>query len=545
MIATQALSIIEIPDSDKIFDYEGTFGLPSLGKQAFEISKGIDSFCQNILDINLEQNAILLGFRIQCDLELGERKGKKAFTAWLKSLGSLEYIARAAMKVGRWFNSLEKGEQNFIRENVRGWKLSFLKKLMKFPIEEIVDLVVEGNLKQVVVGGVKEKKRELRVDGYAKVVAGDHKLKNKVGRLAHQYEDGDWLLEITDLENFGLTESRFKAEDLSLANKPRSASKKLDQLEEKHHKVLHEVEEEDVIDLNFRKTDTKSTIDAGVDTNNFSQERFSPLEKITPSTSVDSYENSEKSSEVITSGDLEQIIAQVKVEAEKAAFAKAQTLFEQKLKEKELELDELRSQHHSMDKLLLSQEELDEQIKNAVVKERKEKAAETLTNQHLRQELEKTKQELEKARLLQVENQQLRQQIENFKKEKAKVELIETIKAEKEHIELENQNLRQQIWTLKRGFSKLPKTPKLESTQEKISTVNYPDREGEIQSVSDNFNDHELVELVCNLRTEAEAEEIAALNVDIVPSFESFDTPGGERQGCCGSEDNSNLDAKP
>lgn len=577
MIVKQAASTTEILTPANSFDYKAIFGLPWLDDQAREVTKGLDSYCHNILEISLEQSDKLCAFQNECKVHLGEQEGRKAFKAWLKSLGVTEYIAKGVMRLGRWFNSLQKGMQDLIRENTHGWKLSFLKKLMKFPLEEIVDLVVEDRLKQAVIGGVKEKRRELRIDGYAKVITEAHELQNKVGRLAHQYENGDWLLEITDLENPISTEFRFRAEDLSPSNKPRFASQNLDRFEEKHHTVLPDLEEQkgDLKNLEHHKTNTTFTVNSDASTDNLSQGHLSTFEELTPSTFVDFHtqaknldqelhlqdqktrstqslqlevsqveiqqtqtEESEKNSEVVRLEDLAQIIAQVKAEAEKAAFIKAQNLFEQKLKEKELEVNELRSQRSSSTGgLIFTQEQLDEMIKDAVTKEKEERIAEILAKQRLKQELEETKQELQNARMLQSENQQLRQQIEELKMIKPQLEL-KAIEAEKEAFRLENQELHQQIKNFKKGFAKPLETSNSKNTQKQFSIADYSEQVGETQSALDE-SDHKLEMEFTKLETQIgidEIKEVAAIAVAVAPAFESFEMPGWEGGGYRGSD---------
>jgi len=481
------------------------------------------------------------------------------------------------MRLGRWFNGLQKEMQELIRENTHGWKISFLKKLIKFPLEDIVDLIVEGRLKQAVIGGVKEKRRELRVDGYAKVITETHELQNKVGRLAHQYENGDWLLEITDLENLISTEFRFRAENLSPSNKPRFASQNLDQFEEKHHAVLHDLEEQkgDLKSLERHKTNTTFTANSNASTDSLRQGHLSTFEEFTPSTFVDFHtqaknldqelqlqdqnkrsaqslqlevsqfakqqtqtEKSEKSSEVIRLEDLEQIIAQVKAETEKAAFIKAQDLFEQKIKEKELEVEELRSQRSSpVVGLTFTQEQLDEIVKNAVTEEQEEKTAEILAKQRLKKELEETKQELQNARMLQSENQQLRQQIEELKRTKPQLEL-KAIEAEKEAFRLEKQELHQHIKNFRKGFAKPLETSNSKNTQKQFSTPDHFEQVGETQSALDE-SDHKLGMEFTELEIQVgidEIKEVAAIAVAVAPAFESFEMPGWEGGGYRGSD---------
>ena len=239
MTAIQANSIVRLPVSPNTSDHQDFFGSPWLNEQASKVKIGLNSLWTNLIEKTVAEYDKLSTLEAQFIAEQGEKKGKKAFREWKNSLGSVaSYLARGIMKFGRWFNILKHGEQDIICQNTQDWNLAWLKKLTKFPMSDILDMAVEGNLKAVVVGGIKEKKRELRVDGYAKVVFDPHdsNLLGKVGRLTYYCEEqAKWLWESpnpglanSEMPYSGLTTSNwFTAEQLEVANKPRNTSTQL------------------------------------------------------------------------------------------------------------------------------------------------------------------------------------------------------------------------------------------------------------------------------------------------------------------------------
>ncbi len=454
MTAIQADSIVRLPLDDNTSDHKDFFCSPWLNEQASKVKTSLDYFCNNLIQNTVAEHKKFSNFEAQCIAELGEKKGKKDFREWIKSLGPVvSYLARGVMKFGRWFNLLTHGEQDIVRQNTQDWSLAWLKRLMKYPMSDILDMAVEGNLKAVVVGGMKEKKRELRVEGYAKIVDDPHdlNLKGKVGRLAYYCEEeAKWLCELPDSEladsempDSGLTTSNwFTAEQLEVANKPRNIStplgKNLKKIEGKSVKSSEPMEQK-----NEQATDKKNVDNATHDiaaTYNQAAGQDEPQNspRITPdspSLIVDvhaknqtngtplnaesheiDFENRlesnqisfaqfqavfaenqrlrnqakyiETSREYEMEAELEQKIAQIRIDIEQAALATAESRFRQQLQEKDAELAKLRYHQSSLDgKLILSPQELDDERRKAVAASQQKTALAFQENQQAMQKL--------------------------------------------------------------------------------------------------------------------------------------------------------------
>ena len=491
MTAIQTNSIVRLPLSDKQSDHQDFFGSPWLNEQASKVKIGLNSFWNNAIENNLTQYKEFSTFEAQCLAELGEKKGKKLFREWQNSLGSVaSYLARGIMKFGRWFNILKHGEQDIVRQNTQDWNLAWLKKLTKFPMEDVLDMALEGNLKAVVVGGMKEKKRELRVDGYAKVVYDPHdlNLSGKVGRLAHYCEEKEeWLCELphseltdSELPESGLATSNwFTAEQLEVANKPRDTSTQLgknsQKIEGKRVKVSETTSQENEHATNPKNVDARptpniaptSTQAAGKDETKISS--FVQITPDSPSSNVDVHANREKngnplneesheldkedrlesgqisfaqfqaalaeiqrlrhqikykdiSREYEMEAELEQKIAQIRIDIESAALATAESRFSQKLQEKDAELAKLRSAQSSLDgKLILSPQELDDERRIAVAAEQQKTALAFQENQELKQQLiiQKDSEQTALAKASNYFNQQLQEKDQELAKLKA------------------------------------------------------------------------------------------------------------------------------
>jgi len=402
MFATQTAYPTETSVYPNELDCASIFGMPYLDEQALKIKGGFNKFFKNFLDNNLNESNELWSFKSLCIAQLGVNKGKQAFFAWLKSLGSgAEYLAKGIMKFGRWFNTIEERYQKVLRDDVQSWQISWLKKLMKFPVEELVDAAVEGRLKEVVVGGMKEKKRELHVDGYAKIVSDPHdmNLKGKIGRLVHYCEEkAEWLWELPDSEltdsglpDSGLATSNwFTAEQLEVANKPRSISKqseqKIKEPKDKCPERTQTVEPRNVGEdsKKMAASNTATIFTQGLSENQSTIPVDVRFESSSPSSTIDEERAHNKSEQENNrplnqevSVALEQKIAQIRIEADQTALSKAESIFGQQLQEKDLELAELRLQQSDLSgKLIFTPQEFRDSMRAAIAVEQEKNALE-------------------------------------------------------------------------------------------------------------------------------------------------------------------------
>jgi len=437
MIAVEANSIVGLSFSPNTYDNQELFGSAWLNEQASKVTIGLNSFCYNFIENNLIQNDELSTFQNQCIAELGERKGKKAFKQWLNSLGSVvAYLAKGVMKFGRWFNTLRTGDQDVVRQNTHEWKISWLKKLMKFPTEDIIDMAVEGNLKEVVVGGIKEKKRELHVDGYAKILCDPHNLnlKGKIGRLVHYcQEKSEWLWELPDSEladsglpDSGLATSNwFTAEQLEVANKPRNTPKQSEQKIKKpkdkcpERTQTVELKNQDESSPEIAASNIAPISTQAVDDNPSNIPVDVRIEPLSPSSNVyvhsqngtgkengrplnkevfELFEENKSEPGQMSDAQIKALLAEnqrlhnqveyekpeaqaelelIRRDAEKIAFAKAESLFREQLQSKDEELTKLLKQQSTLSgKLIFTPQEFEDSIRSAIAVEQDKKALE-------------------------------------------------------------------------------------------------------------------------------------------------------------------------
>ncbi len=437
MIATQTAYPTETSVYPNELDCASIFGIPCLDEQALKIKGGFNNFFKNLLDNNLKESNELWGLESLCIAKLGVAKGKQAFKAWLKSLGSgAEYLAKGIMKFGRWFNTIEERYQKVLRDDVQSWQISWLKKLMKFPVEELVDAAVEGHLKEVVLGGMKQKKRELHVDGYAKIVCDPHNLnlKGKIGRIVHYCEEkSEWLWELPDSEladsglpDSGLATSNwFTADQLEVANKPRNISKQAEQQnKQQEDKCLEptqtvELKNQDESSPEITASNIAPTSTQAVYENQSTIPVDVQVKSSSPSSIVDLHSQNETGKENgrLLSKEVSELFeenksepgqmsaAQIKAllgenqrlrnqaesnkheaqaelelirrDAEKIALAKAESIFSEQLQQKDLELAELRLQQSALsNQLIFTPQELDEHMRAAIAAEQDKNAKE-------------------------------------------------------------------------------------------------------------------------------------------------------------------------
>jgi len=131
-------------DSD--FDYLTDFGGDqALISEAKAVSKSFRFFLSRTF-----KNLTTLGNELweiynKCVDSLGKTEGEEKFNRWLDAeFGNSQNLARTAISLSQWYNTLEPAMQQLVANNVENWSVAALKKLTSLTDELIAVLVKSG-----------------------------------------------------------------------------------------------------------------------------------------------------------------------------------------------------------------------------------------------------------------------------------------------------------------------------------------------------------------------------------------------------------------
>ena len=134
-------------DSDTLdFDYLTDFGGDkALIEEASKVSKSFVSFLRRTFKDLTQLGDELWGICNKCVDSLGKTEGKEKFNRWLSSeFGNSQNLARTAMSLSQWYNSLRPAMQRVVAKNVKNWSVAALKKLTSLTDELVAVLVKSG-----------------------------------------------------------------------------------------------------------------------------------------------------------------------------------------------------------------------------------------------------------------------------------------------------------------------------------------------------------------------------------------------------------------
>ena len=134
-------------DSDTLdFDYLTDFGGDkALINDAKAVSKSFVSFLRRTFKDLTQLGNSLWGICNKCVDSLGKTEGKEKFNRWLSSeFGNSQNLARTAMSLSQWYNSLRPAMQRLVAKNVKSWSVSALKELSKLTDDLVTKLVTSG-----------------------------------------------------------------------------------------------------------------------------------------------------------------------------------------------------------------------------------------------------------------------------------------------------------------------------------------------------------------------------------------------------------------
>ncbi len=134
-------------DSDTLdFDYLTDFGGDkTLICEAKTISKSFLSFLHRTFKDLITLGNSLWGVCNKCVDSLGKTEGKAQFNRWLKAeFGNSQNLARTAMSLSQWYNTLTPAMQRLVAKNVKNWSVAALKKLTSLTDELVAVLVKSG-----------------------------------------------------------------------------------------------------------------------------------------------------------------------------------------------------------------------------------------------------------------------------------------------------------------------------------------------------------------------------------------------------------------
>ena len=134
-------------DSDTLdFDYLTDFGGDkALIEEAKAVSKSFISFLRRTFKDLTRLGTELWEVCNKCVNSLGKTEGKEKFNRWLSSeFGNSQNLARTAMSLSQWYNSLRPAMQRVVAKNVKNWSVAALKKLTSLTDELVAVLVKSG-----------------------------------------------------------------------------------------------------------------------------------------------------------------------------------------------------------------------------------------------------------------------------------------------------------------------------------------------------------------------------------------------------------------
>ncbi len=100
-------------------------------------------FVRQTFENILAQGRALWELKSELLVHLGQQEGKAAFEAWLDSdeFGSSRYIAKAAMEISAWYNTLPLKVQRLVVKNCHRWSVTALRELPKLTVSLVTELV--------------------------------------------------------------------------------------------------------------------------------------------------------------------------------------------------------------------------------------------------------------------------------------------------------------------------------------------------------------------------------------------------------------------
>lgn len=101
-------------------------------------------FVRHTFEGIITQGRALWELKSELIVYLGKQEGKAAFEAWLNSdeFGSSRYIAKAAMEIAAWYNTLPSKVQRLVVKNCHRWSVAALRELPKLTVDMVTELVV-------------------------------------------------------------------------------------------------------------------------------------------------------------------------------------------------------------------------------------------------------------------------------------------------------------------------------------------------------------------------------------------------------------------
>ncbi|MCS6792233.1 MAG: hypothetical protein N3E45_04745 [Oscillatoriaceae bacterium SKW80] len=101
-------------------------------------------FVRHTFEGIISQGSALWELKSELIVYLGKQEGKAAFEAWLSSeeFGSSRYIAKAAMEISAWYNTLPSKVQRLVVKNCHRWSVAALRELPKLTVDMVTELVV-------------------------------------------------------------------------------------------------------------------------------------------------------------------------------------------------------------------------------------------------------------------------------------------------------------------------------------------------------------------------------------------------------------------
>ncbi len=120
-----------------------SFNSSELEQKAKSTRSNFLGFVRYTFERILAQGSALWEFKSELLVHLGQQEGKAAFEAWLDSeeFGASRYIARSAMQLSAWYNTLPEKVQRLVMRNCHRWSVSALCELQKLTVSLITELV--------------------------------------------------------------------------------------------------------------------------------------------------------------------------------------------------------------------------------------------------------------------------------------------------------------------------------------------------------------------------------------------------------------------
>lgn len=127
----------------KSFDY-ARFDDPELQIKALNTLGNFLGFVRQTFDGLIESGRALQDLYYDCIAFYPD--GKKLFDEWINSaeFGASRYIARSAMEIWKWFDSLKPRIQKLVRSTVQNWSVTALRQLTKVSTDLVEELVRSG-----------------------------------------------------------------------------------------------------------------------------------------------------------------------------------------------------------------------------------------------------------------------------------------------------------------------------------------------------------------------------------------------------------------